>query len=179
MQNVELKKLNKFYRPWYIFAGPKDGAELKQIKIFNNEEIFTLNRGWLEDHNDGGRDIEGLFFEELKKKKKIDLGLKKSFLALADNWDNRKVLTLFLYCQNLKTEIFKKYGDKESDTFYKKLIFSVNGREICEEIYHEEIKTDFGRQVEEMKKEIKELAKVDISEYELAEIMKKFSIKKI
>lgn len=178
MKNVTLKRSCECFRPLFFYKDELHGEQIEQIKIFDGVNVYTVNRGWLENENDRGRDIKEMYFEELTKKRKINLTLKESFLAKAENWQKRHVLTLFLYIPDIKTEVFLWNENLNGKHFYKKLNFVFNGVEICQHIFDHFEESDLKKQAEELSEELEKDLYIKIDSYQLTRILNKYNIVK-
>lgn len=154
------------------FFGDK---EIKQIVLFNEKNKYIIPRGWLEDVSPGfSKDIKEIELKELLNKRKVDFSLKKSYLANFEDWYNRKVLTLFIYIPNFSKDI-KRENTGQNVYIYNLLSFDLNGKKIVVEILDHMEKTDFGRKIEELKKEM-ESKNINIDSYTLEKILTEYEV---
>lgn len=72
---INVKRDPNYYRPWATGKG--------------YIEKIVINQGWIDSIEN-----EGLFFDELPFKRKID------FLAKSEKWDGSQCLTLFVYAKD-------------------------------------------------------------------------------
>lgn len=156
----------------HYFFGAK---EIKQIVLFNEKNKYIIPRGWLEDVSSGfSKDIKEIELKELLNKRKVDFSLKKSYLANFEDRYNRKVLTLFIYIPNFSKDI-KRVNTDPNVYIYNLLSFDLNGKKIVVEILDHMEKTDFGRKIEELKKEM-ESKNINIDSYTLEKILTEYEI---
>lgn len=167
---VIVARKENYLRPY--FFGDK---EIKQIVLFNEKNKYIIPRGWLEDVSSGfSKDIKEIELKELLNKRKVDFSLKKSYLANFEDWYNRKVLTLFIYIPNFSKDI-KRVNTGQNVYIYNLLSFDLNGKKIVIEILDHMEKTDFGRKIEELKKEM-ESKNINIDSYTLEKILTEYEI---
>lgn len=170
MNKIILKRQVDNLRPLFF-----EGREIKQIYIFNEKEHFRIDRGWLENQKNYGRDVESMEFDSLPSKRKIDFNYKFSFLGKFEDWQERSVFTLFLYAPDLKTEVLKAYETDEGTVFYKHLYFNFNGVDMDVTLYDHLEKNANALKVEEIQK-ILIANGVKIENYKLLSILKYFNI---
>lgn len=169
---VIVARKERFLR--HYFFGNK---EIKQIVLFNEKNKYIIPRGWLEDVSSGfPEDIKEIEFKELLNKRKVDFSLKKSYLANFEDWDNCKVLTLFIYIPNFSKDI-KRENTGQNVYIYNLLSFDLNGKKIVVKILDHMEKTDFGRKIEELKKEMKS-KNINIDSYTLEKILTEYEVVK-
>lgn len=174
---ITLKRSCACYRPLFFYRDELHGEQIEQIIIFNDKEQYTVRWGWLENENDHGRDIKEMTFDELPKKRKVDFNFKKSFLAKHPDWQDRPVLTLFLYIPQIKTEVKKGYTYDSGTQYYKSIEFVFNDTAICQHIPERFEKSDLSKQADELKKELEE-ENIKLTSYDLMKLLKKYNITK-
>ena len=176
MENVTLRRSCDWFRPLFFYKDELHGEEIGQIKIFDGVNVYTVHRGFLENENDRGRDIKEMYFQELSKKRNIDLTLKKSFLAKAENWHGDKVLTLFLYAPKIESEVVKGIETEHGANFVRKLYFSFNGVDVCQIIPDHYEKSEIAKQAELLKEELNKDLFIKLDAYTLTKILTKYNM---
>lgn len=171
---ITLKRSCAHYRPLFFYRDELHGEQIHQIVIFNASEQYTVGRGWLENENDYGRDIKEMTFDELPKKRKVDFDLKKSFLANYPDWQDRPVLTLFLYIPQIKSEVKKGYTYDSGTQYYRALEFVFNDKAICQNIPERFERSELAKQADALKKELE----IKLTSYDLMKLLKKYNITK-
>lgn len=156
------------FRPLYF----KD-REIKQIILFNEKEKYIIPYGWIEDEQTR-KDVKEMEFKELTTKRKADFSIKKSYLANFENYEGCKVLTLFIYIPNFGKDI-KRENMGQNVYIYNLLSFDLNGKKIVVKIFDHMEKTDFGRKIEELKKEM-ESKNINIDSYTLEKILTEYEV---
>lgn len=167
---VIVARKDVFYRP-YFFGNKK----IEQIVLFNEKDKYIIPRGWLEDVSSGfSKDIKEIQFEELPNKRKVDFSLEKSYLANFEDWYNSKVLTLFIYVPNFCKDI-KRENTGRNVYIYNLLSFNLNGKKIVVKVLDHVEKTDLGRKIEELKKEMKS-KNINVDSYTLEKILTEYEL---
>lgn len=175
MNKVILKRTVDYLRPLYYSTDQIHARPIEQIYIFNDKEQFRINRGWLENQKNYGRDVESMEFDSLPLKRKIDFNNKFSFVGKYEDWNGRPAFTLFLYAPDLKTEVLKAYNTDDGTVFYKHLYFDFNGVEMDVTLYDRKEKNANALKTEEIQK-ILIANGVKIDTYNILQMLKYFNI---
>ena len=175
MNKVILKRTVDYLRPLYYSTDQIHARPIEQIYIFNDKEQFRIDRGWLENQKNYGRDVESMEFDSLPLKRKIDFTNKFSFVGKYEDWNGRPAFTLFLYAPDLKTEVLKAYETDEGTVFYKHLYFDFNGVQMDVTLYDHKEKNANALKTEEIQK-ILIANGVKIDTYNILQMLKYFNI---
>lgn len=175
MNKIVLKRTVNYLRPLYYSTDQIHARPIEQIYIFNDKEQFRIDRGWLENQKNHGRDVESMEFVSLPLKRKIDFSNKFSFLGKFEDWKGCPAFTLFLHAPDLKTEVLKAYETDEGTVFYKHLYFNFNGVEMDVVLYDRLEKNANAVRVEEIQKILKANG-VEIEDFKILNMLKYFNI---
>lgn len=148
--------------------------------IFYNEDgkILEMNRGWFGYNND----CESLDLGSITYRRKVNLNRKENFyISIADNIHGL-AYDLWIYVDNINVKIIDKGTcEKKCDCYsiqvYHDYDFEVYGYKFSQQFYVESIKTDFGKKVDEMSKELEQL-NIRIDSYYLAQLLINYDLVK-
>lgn len=171
--SILLERSAPFYRPLYYYNAPGKGKPIEKIIIFNSDQKFIIDRGWLENNR---KDIEKMEFEKLPVKRNIDYTLTNSFLS----YDLDHKFTLFLYIKDIKESVYLESAAIYDlfNYYYKKLEFVFNGEQITENIFdHSEDLPERAAAVK-LADELNALLSSKLTEYDTVKILKYYKIEK-
>lgn len=168
---------HQYMNPFYL-----DDRQVLNFTFFKEgKEIYTSQRGWF----GYSRKEDSLYIgEDIKKKLKLDLSVKKSFYMSASSKyisGTKNAVKIFLYAdgEDIDVTFGEIYEETTDKTIY---VWQPVTIKIFDKVYEERFivetkTTDFGKKCERISNELKEEG-IDIDSWSLQRLLKKYDLVK-
>ena len=164
-----------YMNPFYL-----DNKQVLNFTFFRDgKELYTSQRGWFGSHQ---KEFSLYIGEDIKKKIKLDLSVKKSFYMTASSSytsSKKDAVKIFLYADGKDIDV--TFGETYEETTDKTIyVWQPVTIKIFDKVYEEKFIvetriTDFGKECEKMSNKLKEEG-INIDSWSLQRLLKLYDL---
>lgn len=157
-----------------------DGRKVNNIIFYNEDgQIIETKQGWFGNFNN---ECESLDLGSIKHRRKVNLTRKENFYISATDTFNSLIYDLWIYVDNNNVKIVDKgeveqQYEKSTIYVYHKYDLEVYGYKFSQRFYVKTIKTEFGKHVDEVSKELEQM-NIKIDSYYLKKLLESYDLVK-